>query len=75
MKVLENIYWLGAGSAPSLNVADQVDPFEAVSSLVEAAVLTKGSTARSFAESNELLDLIHLKGEIVQKIRLRQQSR
>ena len=67
--VLENIYWLGAGSAPSLKVAELVDPFDAVSKLVEIVVQTKGKRGVTFVEENELLERINLKDEVRQKVR------
>lgn len=74
LTVLENIYWLGGGSAPSIKVASMsADTFELYAQIAEAARDVKGRRARAFLEANDLLARVDAQGNILAKLRLLRQ--
>jgi hypothetical protein len=70
LRVLEAIYWFGGGSAPSLNVADLVDPFAAIEDLAGAIAAAKGEAGVAFVDTIELLQRLDLRTVVKAKLLL-----
>jgi len=69
LSVLDKIYWIGGGSAPSLKIAKMVDPFAVVHDLAKALVQIRGNNACEFADSNTTVNRCGQREQLLAAIR------